>query len=407
VLTDPFLSEIRAQRLCDERWLDCLTLLSGGTAGGDTTDCHEPEDRTTPQDAPAAVHFASPDEHGRVASARTTRTHELRCALTLVRAPNRRASDRRARLVQKRYFRAIPHPLKNAFHAVRVRSRVRREFSADRDRYAQSMLLGDYIEDHQLKGRRLEAQILKDYHRIEKGLALPQPRRPFGKEVAERLHRLLQRQPDGPVADDARSALAALARWNETGEIDDAVSPIRAVADRGIAEPERFFESRHSVRNFRADPVDDQVIERALALAAHTPSVCNRSPWSVRFYREAAERRQLLSLQTGNSGFGESAPLLALVSADLRMFSGPGERNQAWIDGGLFAMSLVYAFHALGVDTCMLNLSITNERADRIRSLASFDPSEVPVVMIAVGYGSEQHRRARSPRRPVAEIWRR
>ena len=38
---------------------------------------------------------------------------------------------------------------------------------------------------------QLEAQLTKDYHRVEKGLALREPRRPFGAEVEARLNKYL------------------------------------------------------------------------------------------------------------------------------------------------------------------------------------------------------------------------
>jgi hypothetical protein len=48
-----------------------------------------------------------------------------------------------------------------------------------------------------------------------------------------------------------------------------------------------------------------------------------------------------LSYQNGNSGFGHTVPALFVITSDMRIFEKSGERNQGWVDGGLFAMALV------------------------------------------------------------------
>ncbi len=111
-----------------------------------------------------------------------------------------------------------------------------------------------------------------------------------------------------------------------------------------------------------------------------------------------------LSLQNGNSGFGSAVPTVALVTVDTQLFAGPGERNQGWIDGGLFSMSFVWALHGLGLDSCMLNLSLRNGRSDALRRTLDIPDYELPIMMIAIGYARPGHRVARSPRRPIDEI---
>ncbi|WP_460359410.1 nitroreductase family protein [Mycobacterium sp. ZZG] len=244
---------------------------------------------------------------------------------------------------------------------------------------------------------------------MEKGLALPAPKRPFGQgALLERLNDLI------PVAAetapktaylrasvDARDALLA---WNESGTIDDSVSPVAPeweVLDRPVVES--FFKNRRSVRHFGPEPIDMTLVYRGIELAAFSPSVCNRQPWKVRLF-SGSRVAHLLRHQNGSRGFSEGIPLLALVSVELGYFVGRRERNQAWIDGGIFASSLVWALHGLGLNSCMLNLSITNSSADALRQDARMPSSEVPIMMIAIGNGAKGHRAARSIRRELREI---
>ncbi|WP_125037465.1 nitroreductase family protein [Nocardioides sp. LS1] len=267
-----------------------------------------------------------------------------------------------------------------------------------------------FPEDHLvqgLTGRNLEGQVTKDYHRIEKGLALLEPKLPFGLTVAERLAQLTpNHEPVPPYVGHARTALSALLRWNSGDGVDDDVSPLRKTSSAAVAEPEAFFTSRHSVRSFSDRLVEPTLLERAVALAIHSPSVCNRQAWHVRFY-EGDRTSTVLRYQNGNAGFGESIPVVALVTVDARLLSGSGERNQGWIEGGIFSMSLVWAAHAVGLDTCMLNMSVDSDVLDRLRSELDIPDHELVIMMIAIGHGRDGHRVARSPRRLVSEVIRR
>jgi len=256
--------------------------------------------------------------------------------------------------------RILPAPLlRLAIRLYALATRVY-DFGADRRRYARyAMLSESAVLD--ISDLQLEAQITRDYHRIEKGLALSDPKRPFGADLLRRLNALLPiaeaRMPNAAFVIAARSAHSALLAWNAGGEVDDAVAPAGSEEDTSF-NVAHFFSTRHSVRDFGSKFVEDGLLHQAIVLAGLSPSVCNRQPWNVRLYRYE-EAREILRYQGGNSGFGNSVPVVAVIAVDLRHFAGACERNQAWIDGGIFATSFMWALHGLGLATCMLNLSLT------------------------------------------------
>lgn len=294
--------------------------------------------------------------------------------------------------------------LKHPFDRLNAKLAVGREFRLDKRRYAKAMMPEDKFTSARLSGRNLEAQLTKDYHRVEKGLALRDPKRPFGSEVHRRLDMLMPSAPaDATYLAHAQSAREALDGWNADGDRRDDISPIRDIAERGISDASAFFNSRHSVRDFDDREVANEALAEAVRLAISTPSVCNRQAWFVRFL-EGADARDALKLQNGNLGFGHAIPKIALITVDARMFAGAGERNQAWIEGGLFSMSLVWALHSLGVDSCMLNMSVRNRTSSKLRKRFALDDSELVIMLIGIGYGREGHRRARSPRRTSNEV---
>ena len=123
-------------------------------------------------------------------------------------------------------------------------------------------------------------------------------------------------------------------------------------------DPEAFFWRRCSVRQFERGSIDRGLLERAIRLAQKAPSVCNRQSARVLIYTDPDEMRIVLKHQDGNAGFGHDVAAVMVVTSDLSCFYKDGERNQAFVDdGGMFAVSLVYALHSLGLGSCLLNWS--------------------------------------------------
>lgn len=301
----------------------------------------------------------------------------------------------------------LPKPLLDCarYSANFIRTCV--DFGADRRRFLRFGSSGDSTASW-MTTRQIEAQLTKDYHRIEKGMALPEPKRPFGRDVQARLGALLaQQRPtpgDRPYLVAARRAHDAIGVWNGGGALDDAVAPsVDETPIPIVSDPASFFETRHSVRNFDPGVISAELLSQATRLAMSSPSVCNREPWLVRYY-SGTDVARILAHQNGNRGFRSHVPTLALVSTDVALFGGSIERNQAWIEGGIFASTLVWALHALGLSTCMLNLSMTTSSANALRRAVNMPDQEIPIMMIAIGHAADGLRVARSSRRGLAEV---
>jgi nitroreductase len=279
----------------------------------------------------------------------------------------------------------------------------------------------------------LQAQITKNYHRIEKGLALREPRLGFGADAIAHLltdlaNYLRQQGPDH-ATEGALNTLQAYVQFHTdkglaVQTIKDALSKLRASsAGRPVEGPggtftvtrddilgaarldlTRFFSSRHSVRDFSDEPVTLDTITRAIVMAQKTPSVCNRQSGRAYVVFDKAQRAKLLSHQNGNRGFGDQASAVLVLTARADCFLNVGERHQAWIDGGMFAMSVVYALHSLGLGTCCLNWSVERATDAAFKKAAGLDDSDEVIMLLAVGNLREQFRVAQSPARPIGEV---
>ena len=108
---------------------------------------------------------------------------------------------------------------------------------------------------------------------------------------------------------------------------------------------EAFSSSRASVRHYSGANIPVEVLTKALDLARSTPSACNRQSWRTYVYTNKDRISRILELQGGSSGFGHLTNKLIVVVADINCFDHCVERHQAFIDGGMYCMNLLYALH--------------------------------------------------------------
>jgi nitroreductase len=119
---------------------------------------------------------------------------------------------------------------------------------------------------------------------------------------------------------------------------------------------------------------------------------------------EVEQRRRVLALQDGHQGFGEQAAAVAVVTVDTSAFHTVAERHQAWVDGGLFAMTLLYALQHEGLGTCCLNWCVQPSTDRRFKRSVGIPLHETVVMLIAIGALPDEFTVAHSPRRPLDEV---
>ena len=92
-----------------------------------------------------------------------------------------------------------------------------------------------------------------------------------------------------------------------------------------------------------------------------------------------------LALQRGNTGFTEDIPQLLILTANLSLYNGYRERNQCFVDGGIFALSLVYSLHYYGIGSCMLNWAASQTEDRHIANIIKIRKSERVILVLAIG----------------------
>lgn len=279
---------------------------------------------------------------------------------------------------------------------------------------------------------KFRAYITATTHNIEKGLSLPNPRLGFGsdnlKSLTSCMKLYIERYGPDDVVARTQAVLSAYVAFNERNsnyeyphkdEIHSIINTecsieasgglktldksewLRIVSEVGLS----FFTSRSSVRNFSTEAVSISEVEFALAAARKSPSVCNRQSGFIHILTSRHDIDAALEMQGGARGFSHSVPMLLVVTTRTDNFWGT-ERNQRWIDGGLFGMSLILGFHAQGVATCCLNWSKTPRQDKTFKSKFRIPPNESIIFLLAVGRVEEKTNVVVSEKRPLGEMMR-
>lgn len=281
----------------------------------------------------------------------------------------------------------------------------------------------------QTEREQVLGHLVHGYHRIEKGLTMPNFRAGFGKSAVAMLMKWVvtfesRYGTDEPQLRHAVGVLKEYVRVNSAaGALDmDAVREFcearpyaEKVEERETTATEffgeveapfpRFAASRHSIRHY-AGEVAEKTIRDAVEIAKSAPSACNRQPIRVYCIASRDKIEGMMELQGGNRGFGKDCDKLLVVTGDLHDGNWINERNSVYFDAGLFTMNLCHALHYSKVAHCILNWSTDASTDRKARSLLGIPENEVIAILIACGRPPEKFRVPCSPRRPLGDLLR-
>lgn len=157
--------------------------------------------------------------------------------------------------------------------------------------------------------------------------------------------------------------------------------------------------SRHSIRYFQDHIPSKDLLDKALTLAARTPSACNRQAWHTHIYFNK-DSHKLLELQGGCNGFFQDIHCSIVVTANMKGFL-HYEPFQCYIDGGLYAMNLINALNYVGLGTIPLSCGFYNRKLSVIQKRFEIPSNEVMIVIIGVGVMTDNVKVAESTRKPI------
>lgn len=163
--------------------------------------------------------------------------------------------------------------------------------------------------------------------------------------------------------------------------------------------------TRHSVRNFQDKLIKKDDLKYCVNSAILTPTACNRQMVKLYYVIDDEKRNELKKYIMGLSGFNKETVNLFIVTFDVSAFTFYGERNQGYLNAGLFSMNLVNAMHFKGIGSCFLQWGNTNNEESKIKKKLGIPEKERIAIVIGAGYYVDESLIAKSARKSINEVF--
>ncbi len=144
--------------------------------------------------------------------------------------------------------------------------------------------------------------------------------------------------------------------------------------------------ARRSIRKFKADKIDKELINELLEAGFAAPSACNKRP--IDFFVVTNEDK-LAKLQGAGRFTDISAPLVIIVAGDMSRTL-PRSFSDYWIhDAGAATENILIRATSLGLGSLWCGVYLQKSLMDSIKEILSLPENTVPFSMIKIGYANE------------------
>lgn len=152
------------------------------------------------------------------------------------------------------------------------------------------------------------------------------------------------------------------------------------------------IKSRHSVRKFKPDPLDELVIHDALECAALAPTARNVQPWLFGVVRDKQALHKLAEFAANGAFIADCAACFAVFCEKKETF---------YLEDGCAATeNLILALQAHGVSSCWV-AGDKKDYADDIRKILNVPDTYLLVSLIAAGMPAEI---SIAPKKPLKKL---
>ena len=277
---------------------------------------------------------------------------------------------------------------------------------------------------------KLESDVIMAYHSIEKGFLHHKIRPKFAREkvilILNNISRLDEFDYSNSQIISAKNVLCKYYEYHLSENVcidsffsrqmyekikkdsNDEFSPVHVVQKNKFYEHScssftEFSKSRKSLRDFSNEIIDYKKIQEVVKLANTAPSVCNRQSSKVYLVNSKDTIDNVLRIQGGFVGYENNVKQLLILTSNKNFFYTIGERNQVYIDGGIYLMNLLYSLHFYKIAACPANWGKCVSDDKKIRKYLNIPMSEQIICLIPIGYPKDEILYANSERRSIKE----
>jgi nitroreductase len=161
------------------------------------------------------------------------------------------------------------------------------------------------------------------------------------------------------------------------------------------------IKTRRSVRKYKKEVPDEELIKRCIEAACHAPSSKNSQPWSFVIVKDRERIRELSKTQP-YSRFLEHAPYVVVALAE-------EDKSSHWLEDCACAiMLLLLEAHSLGLGACWnaVYLPESQEREEYVRRVLNLPKTYRVIANIGIGYPEERpsSKRVKSPHEAIFKV---
>ena len=292
------------------------------------------------------------------------------------------------------------------------------------------------LESEQFFNDRLYGELIRNVHSIEKGLSLAETRFGFGfkkileaMDIAETLDRVgLEKYSEAlnMFADAVKMYLEFHKYHNYS---DDNIVEIQqkydcilkkhesisgciggmSIIKRHIYSPDEksvinaLIENRHSVREFSGESVDSELLIKAIKLAHHCPSACNRQAYRV----HVIDKDQFGIFENwfeGMGGFVDQIDKFILITGKHSLYR-KEEELQYIVSASVYAGYLTLALEVEGIGCCFVQRPVVyNTIWSAISKRLNIPEDEQVVCSLGIGSLKEEYKAPISHRIQLTDI---
>jgi len=267
------------------------------------------------------------------------------------------------------------------------------------------------IQEYKNKNHENEVLLVRNIHRIEKGLIMPELKNEFALNyIEETVYAFIalsesKNKRDKNLLSYASNILQKYfgvvnlqnpkiqrlkEEYNKVKFVKKNTLPYKR-KDSEINEVDynslmKLYKQRRSIRFYKDKKVDRVLIEKAVDAATLSPSACNRQPFKLIVSDENPLKNKLGEMPMGATTYYKNVPVFAAIIGDLSSYFDERDRHLIYIDGSLFAMSFMLALETLGLSSCPINWPDIENKEKKLENFLKLKPYERCVMFIGLGY---------------------
>ena len=148
-----------------------------------------------------------------------------------------------------------------------------------------------------------------------------------------------------------------------------------------------IIKTRRSIRSYKPQPIEDNVLFQILDAGLWAPSGCNRQAVEYLIVDDSEDVLFCQKYAGEFFTFPQEAAVNIVILIDPRGYAMPHQRHMAYLEGGASIQNILLTAHSLGLGSCWMFWEKHDQDFNKRFSLS---PWLLPVGLVCVGYTDQQ-----------------